>query len=167
VPVTNSALEEPGEFTVEAIVRPASTGPARTRTRTFLLIAAVVLLNAFGDLSLTWGLRHIPQTLAANPLHYVEAMLNPFVAAGITMLIFWLLTRMALMSWADLSFVLPVTSVGYILVALLGRFFLHEQVSAARWLGIFLILCGAILVGSSNHESTAVTGAEEIELAPL
>ena len=166
MPVTNSALEEPGEFTVEAIVRPASTRAARTRTRTFLLIAAVVLLNALGDLSLTWGLRNIPQTLAANPLHYVEAMLNPFVAAGITMLIFWLLTRMALMSWADLSFVLPVTSVGYILVALLGRFFLHEQVSAARWLGIFMILCGAILVASSNHESTAVTGAEEIELEP-
>jgi len=127
-----------------------------TRLQTFLLVAAVVLLNAFGDLSLTWGLRHISRTLAANPLHYVEAMLNPFVAAGIAMLILWLLTRMALMSWADLSFVLPVTSIGYVLVALLGRFFLHEHVSTERWLGIFLILCGAILVGSSNHERTTL-----------
>jgi uncharacterized membrane protein len=154
VPVTNSTLEDARELTVEAIVRPAVTGPARTRLKTFLLVAAVVLLNAFGDLSLTWGLRHIPQTLAANPLQYVQAMLNPFVAAGIAMLIFWLLTRMALMSWADLSFVLPVTSIGYVLVALLGRFFLHEQVSAGRWLGILLILGGAILVGTSNHERT-------------
>jgi len=153
VPVTNSTLDE---LTVEAIVRPASTGPSRTRLQTFLLVAAVVLLNAFGDLSLTWGLRHISRTLAANPLHYVEAMLNPFVAAGIAMLILWLLTRMALMSWADLSFVLPVTSIGYVLVALLGRFFLHEHVSTERWLGIFLILCGAILVGSSNHERTTL-----------
>ena len=118
-------------------------------------MTAVVLLNAFGDLSLTWGLRHIPQTLAANPLHYIEAMLNPFVAAGITMLILWLLTRMALMSWADLSFVLPVTSIGYVVVALLGRFLLHEHVSGERWLGILLILCGAILVGSSSHERTS------------
>lgn len=164
--VTNS-LEETGALTVEAIIRPASTGAVRTRFRTFLLVAAVVLLNAFGDLSLTWGLRHIPQTLAANPLHYVEAMLNPFVAAGITMLIFWLLTRMALMSWADLSFVLPVTSIGYVLVALLGRFLLHEHVSTGRWLGILLILCGAILVGSSSHERTAVSGAEEIGMERL
>lgn len=167
MPVTNSTVEAPSEFTVEAVIRPASTGFARTRFRTFLLVAAVVLLNAFGDLSLTWGLRHIPQTLAANPLHYVEAMLNPFVAAGIIMLIFWLLTRMALMSWADLSFVLPVTSIGYVLVALLGRFFLHEHVSKERWIGILLILGGAILVGSSNHERTSAPEPEEIEMQPL
>lgn len=153
--MTNSTLGAPEQLTVETIVQPAPAAFKRTRFRTFLLVAAVVLLNAFGDLSLTWGLRHIPQTLAANPLHYVEAMLNPFVAAGITMLILWLLTRMALMSWADLSFVLPVTSIGYVVVALLGRFFLHEHVSGERWLGILLILCGAILVGSSNHERTS------------
>jgi drug/metabolite transporter (DMT)-like permease len=153
--VTNSTLDAPEQLTVETIVQPAPVTFTRTRFRTFLLVAAVVLLNAFGDLSLTWGLRHIPQTLAANPLHYLEAMLNPFVAAGITMLILWLLTRMTLMSWADLSFVLPVTSVGYVVVALLGRFFLHEHVSAERWLGILLILCGAILVGSSSHERTS------------
>jgi drug/metabolite transporter (DMT)-like permease len=153
--VTNPTLDAPEQFTVETVLQPAQPTFTRTRFRTFLLVAAVVLLNAFGDLSLTWGLRHIPQTLAANPLHYVEAMLNPFVAAGITMLILWLLTRMALMSWADLSFVLPVTSIGYVVVALLGRFLLHEHVSAGRWLGILLILCGAILVGSSSHERTS------------
>jgi uncharacterized membrane protein len=164
--VTNSTVKTRGEFTVEAIV-PASKAPTRTRFRTLLLVAAVVLFNAFGDLSLTWGLRHISHTLATNPLHYVEAMLNPFVAAGITMLIFWLLTRMALMSWADLSFVLPVTSIGYVVVALLGRFLLHEHVSGERWLGIFLILCGAILVGSSNHERTAVHKTKEVEVHSL
>ena len=42
-----------------------------------------------------------------------------FVAGGIGLLILWLLTRMALISWADLSFVLPVTSIGYVLG---GRF---------------------------------------------
>lgn len=71
------------------------------------------------------------------------------------------------MSWADLSFVLPVTSIGYVVVALLGRFLLHENVSSERWLGIFLILCGAILVGSSNHERTAVHKTKEVEVHPL
>jgi len=40
-------------------------------------------------------------------LGYVAAMLNPYVALGMTLLIVWLLTRMALTEWADLSFVLP------------------------------------------------------------
>ena len=82
---------------------------------------AVILLNAIGNLSLTWGMRHIAETMGLNPVDYVRAMINPFVAGGIGLLILWLLTRMALMSWADLSFVLPVTSIGYVLVAFLGH----------------------------------------------
>ena len=50
--------------------------------------------------------------------------------------IVWLLSHMALLSWADLSYVLPVTSIAYVLVALVGRFLLHEQVSPARWVGV-------------------------------
>jgi drug/metabolite transporter (DMT)-like permease len=141
----------------------APTTPSRSRLHTFSLVAAVVLLNALGDLSLTWGLRHEGNTLGVNPLHYLQAMLNPFVAAGITMLIFWLLTRMALMSWADLSFVLPMTSTGYVLVAVLGRFLLNEHVSRERWVGVFLILCGAALVSTSAHQRTSPPQVVEIE----
>ena len=53
------------------------------------------------------------------------------VLLGVSLLILWLLSRMALMSWADLSFVLPITSIGYVLSALVGKFFLAENISAA------------------------------------
>ncbi len=43
---------------------------------------------------------------------------------------------MALLSWADLSYVLPVTSIGYVLVALMGKLLLHEQITLKRWAGI-------------------------------
>ncbi len=130
---------------VEAKSRSVERG--RGVARIFFLAAAVVAFNAFGNLSLTWGLRHAALRLGVNPLGYVEVMLNPFVAAGIALLVLWLLTRMALMSWADLSFVLPVTSVGYVFSAILGEVFLREAVSMARWAGIVLIFVGAVLVG--------------------
>ena len=57
-------------------------------------------------------------------------LFNPWVALGVLLLILWLISQMTLLSWADLSYVLPVTSVGYVLVALVGRFFLHEQITA-------------------------------------
>jgi drug/metabolite transporter (DMT)-like permease len=60
---------------------------------------------------------------------------------------------MALLSWADLSYVLPVTSMAYVLVALVGRFVLHEAVSMAHWSGILLIMIGVALVGSTNPNS--------------
>jgi drug/metabolite transporter (DMT)-like permease len=52
----------------------------------------------------------------------------------------------------------PVTAVGYVLAALLGKFFLAEPVSPERWLGTALIFAGAALVGSTPRNTTA--GAE-------
>ena len=49
---------------------------------------------------------------------------------------------MTALSWADLTYVLPATSLGYVLLALIAKFFLHEQVSTMRWLGIALISAG-------------------------
>ena len=46
------------------------------------------------------------------------------------------------LSWADLTFVLPATSLAYVAVAFLSRFWLHEQISPARWAGIALITAG-------------------------
>jgi len=70
---------------------------------------------------------------------------------GISLLILWLLSRMALLSWADLSYVLPVTSLGYVASALLGRFLLNETVTPTRWAGTLLIVAGTILVGMGTH----------------
>lgn len=145
------------EGLVEANSRPVER--KRDVARIFLLTGTVVAFNAFGNLSLTWGLRHVSERLNVNPLAYVEVMVNPFVAAGIALLVLWLLTRMALMSWADLSFVLPVTSVGYMLCALLGRIFLHEPVSMARWAGTILIFVGAVLVGITAKRPAAEEAA--------
>ena len=58
-------------------------------------------------------------------------LFHPWVALGVVLLILWLLSRMALLSWADLSYVLPVTSVGYVLVALIGKLLLNEPITAA------------------------------------
>jgi drug/metabolite transporter (DMT)-like permease len=41
-----------------------------------------------------------------------------------------------------LTYVLPATSVGYVLLAFIARFILHENVTATRWLGIVLIAGG-------------------------
>jgi uncharacterized membrane protein len=115
-------------------------------------------LRAFGNLSLAWGTKHLPETLAADPLTYLRAMLAPTIAAGVAMLILALLVRLALLSLADLSFVLPMTAIGYVLAALLGRFFLRESVSPQRWLAVLLIFAGAALVGSTPQATVKIEG---------
>jgi uncharacterized membrane protein len=64
-----------------------------------------------------------------------------------------MLSNMALLSWADLSYVLPVTAIGYVLVAFAGIVFLGERVSTARWAGIVLITVGVALVGRTPPDT--------------
>jgi drug/metabolite transporter (DMT)-like permease len=123
--------------------------------RAYRLLILTLLLRPFGNLSLAWGMHHFPRLLAWQPLPYLQALLNPFVALGISMLILALLTRMALLSVADLSFVLPLTATGYIITALLGKVFLNEDVGSNRWLGTCLIFAGVVLVGSTPERSEA------------
>jgi len=104
-------------------------------------------------------MKHFPQSMSANPLPYLAAMLDPVVALGVLALILSVLMRLALLSLADLSYVLPVTAIGYVIAAFLGRTFLHETVSGQRWLGTALIFIGAALVGSTTHSTTGAAHA--------
>lgn len=126
----------------------------RLHLKTRVLTAIVVLANVLGNFLMSWGLKQRGTALGGSALEYVKVMADPWVAGGISLLILWLLTRMALLSWADLSYVVPITSIGYVLTALLGRAFLGEQVSGPRWAGTLLIVAGIALVGSTSVRTT-------------
>lgn len=117
---------------------------AKLRTKTFLFAAFVVLSNAFGNLFLSLGMR------ASGDANLVLALAQPYAVLGILLLISWMLTRMAMLSWADLTYVLPVTAAGYVVSALLGQVFQNETIAGQRWAGIALIALGVILVGSQD-----------------
>jgi uncharacterized membrane protein len=123
----------------------------RWKTRAFAVI--VILSNALGNLFLTWGMRHGVDELTASPLSFLRAIFNPWVSLGICLLILWLLSKMFLLSWADLTYVLPVTAFGYVLTAVLSRLFLGEHITAARWAGTLLIAAGIVVVGPGDPRS--------------
>src|SRR5246500_917590 len=85
----------------------------------------------------------------------VLAILNPWVAVGIVLLLAFFASYMSALSWADLTYVLPATSLGYVLVALIARFALHEAVSPTRWLGIALITAGVGFVAAGPSVTPA------------
>ena len=134
----------------------AGVPPRRLDFKTRLLTAIVVLANVLGNFSLSWGMKHQAAKLADSPLAYIQTIFSPWVLLGTTLLIVWLLSRMTLLSWADLSYVLPVTSIGYVLTAFLGKYFFAEQITWQRWLGTLAIMLGIILVGLTAPNTTAV-----------
>jgi drug/metabolite transporter (DMT)-like permease len=124
--------------------------------KTYFVLLFFLALKAAGNSAMAWGMKQVPERMSLNPALYLRAMLNPFVAMGIVALILALLTRMALFSLADLSFVLPVTAVGYVIAVFLGKVFLHETVTSQRWLGTAFIFAGAVLVGSTSSNTTTL-----------
>jgi uncharacterized membrane protein len=134
---------------------------ARLRAKTWLCATVVILSNVAGNFFLKRGM---PESLG-GPLEYIAVLFRPWVAVGVALLILWMLSRMALLSWADLSYVLPVTSIGYILVALAGHVFLDERITATRWTGIALIAAGVALVGVGTEPQTAPRTPAEAETA--
>jgi uncharacterized membrane protein len=127
-------------------------------TKTRVVTAVVVLSNVLGDSLLRHGMLQVGSMVSRPPLAYIVALFNPWVALGVSLLVLWMLSHMALLSWADLSYVLPVTSIGYALVALSGSIFLHETVSLTRWAGIFLIVAGVVIVGRTEVNTTRKAG---------
>jgi drug/metabolite transporter (DMT)-like permease len=123
---------------------------SQQKASAYKLLFLTVVLRPFGNLSMAWGMRHFGPALGANPLLYAEALFHPYVALGIGLLIVSLLTRMALLSVADLSFVLPLTAMGYIVSTVLGKFVLDEQVSLGHWAGTLLVFAGVALVSSTS-----------------
>jgi uncharacterized membrane protein len=111
--------------------------------KTVIASLVVMATNAFGNYALKVGLSNGAGVTASwAPVQYIRALGHPWVIAGVLLMLGWFLSRLVLLSWADLSYVLPVTSFSYVLSALLGAVWLHETVSNVHWWGIWLITIG-------------------------
>ena len=134
--------------------RLARLSSLKQNLRIALFVAIVVSGNLVGNVLLRAGVRRAPFLLSLSPVRYLQALLNPLVVAGVLLLVLALASQLALLSWADLSYIAPMTSIGYVLTPLAGGLFLHEPLSTARWAAIFLITAGVTLV-SGTAASTA------------
>jgi drug/metabolite transporter (DMT)-like permease len=138
--------------------------------RRYLVLAVVTLTSAFGDTLLSRGMKELGPVSLHHPAELIHAVLTPWVGSGIVLLIGFFASYLTALSWADLTYVLPASSLGYVIMTLLARFWLHEHVSPLRWLGVVFITAGVGFVtrGPSytapdrDAEAEPVRSAEEV-----
>lgn len=124
-----------------------------------MVLVAVMIGASLGDTFLSAGMKQVGPVSLHHLFTLLVALRNPWVFSGIAFLIVFFAAYLTALSWADLTFVLPATSFGYVIIALLSKFWLHETISPARWAGILLITLGVGFVtqGPSytnhNHEA--------------
>jgi drug/metabolite transporter (DMT)-like permease len=110
--------------------------------RQYLILGFVAVCAPLGDSCLSRGMNTMPAITLAHPAALIAAVFTPWIAAGIALLIGFFASYLIALSWADLSFVMPATAFGNVIVALLSRFWLHEAISIERWAGIVFITLG-------------------------
>jgi drug/metabolite transporter (DMT)-like permease len=121
---------------------------------TIVLSIIVVAANVVGNYALKRGLRHVGPVESWSILPYIQAFTHRWVAIGVAVMMGWTFSRLALLSWADLSYMLPVTSTSYVLTALAGAFLLHEHVTPLEWIGIGFITAGVAFVATTFPRTT-------------
>jgi uncharacterized membrane protein len=118
----------------------------RLLPRQYLILGLVAVCAPLGDSCLARGMTAMPSISLAHPGALIAAVFTPWIAAGIALLIGFFASYLTALSWADLTFVLPATAFGNVIVALLSRFWLHETISLERWAGVVLITLGVSFV---------------------
>jgi uncharacterized membrane protein len=112
-----------------------------------LIMTLAVITLALGEATIARGMRQAGADELAGWWAVARAALaNRWVISGGLLLGLHLLIYAMALSKADLSFVMPITAASYPLGTLLARFFLHEEVNLARWVGTTVIALGVAVV---------------------
>jgi len=114
--------------------------------RRYLVLAGVSIFAVTGDSLVSRGMRQAGSISLHDLPSIVLVVFRPEVALGVFFLLAFFACYMTALSFADLTYVLPATSISFILLTLVAKFILHEDISLARWLGVLLISIGVGVV---------------------
>ena len=118
--------------------------------KTAIMIAIIVVTDSAGDVLLTKSLRQVGavSSLAPRALWDVacRAIRNRHFLASLLFMTLHFIGFLAVLAWADLSFVFPATALAYVVTTLASKFILGETISVHRWAGTTLVCLGVGLV---------------------
>jgi len=134
--------------------------------KTASVLVLAVLFQTAGNLLVSRGMKQVAATSPWEITHWFSFSLqmatSPGVWLGTVLLIIFFVLYAVLLSWADLSFVLPASSFGYVLNVALAHYLLLEPVSMSRWFGTMLISIGVVFVSMTGTQSTELVKEESI-----
>jgi drug/metabolite transporter (DMT)-like permease len=123
------------------------------REAIFLFI--VVVVGTGGELCISRAMKVVGEVRDFRPLailrFVLRAMRVGWMWIGIALMTVAFFSLLAMLSIENVSFVVPVTALSYAAGALGAMLFLHERISAQRWLGVLIVCIGVTLVWLSKH----------------
>ena len=119
-------------------------------TKILVILIAGLVCEAIGVVFLSKGLKQVgevKQVTAAEIWRVVKAgATNPNILLGVALEAAFFIALLVLLSRSDVSFIWPLTAMGFVLTTLTAKYLLHEEIPPMRWLGVLLIMLGAGLI---------------------
>ncbi|MFZ0634089.1 MAG: EamA family transporter [Candidatus Acidiferrales bacterium] len=118
--------------------------------RAALFFTIIVCAGTGGEIAVSRAMKEVGEVHDFSPRNLVRVILRalrlPWMWTGVGLMAFAFFALMMLLSFENVSFVVPVTALSYAAGALGGKFILGERVSPVRWIGVLLVCLGVTLV---------------------
>ncbi len=122
--------------------------------KTVVVIVIATLCAAVGEAFIAKGMKQMGDASMLGFWRSLPHFANPWVIAGVVLTtVFFALFSWSL-SWADLSYVQPLTALSFVFGVLIARLWLGETVSWWRWVGVTVIIIGVTLVAYDPKQLT-------------
>jgi len=123
--------------------------------RELLLLCVIVVAGTGGELCVTRAMKQIGEVTDFRPAALARFIFRALTVGwmwmGIAMMALAFFALLTTLSFENVSFVVPVTALGYAAGAVGAVLFLRERISAQRWIGVFIVCIGVTLVLFSRH----------------
>jgi multidrug transporter EmrE-like cation transporter len=121
--------------------------------KTAISIAIIVLAGTAGDIAISHAMKQLGEVESLRPRAICKVLRKAsrtgWVWVGIGLMALAFFSLLAVLSWADVSVVVPATALSYVAAAVGAKYLLHETVSPMRWAGVLLVCLGVALVSLS------------------
>jgi len=123
-------------------------------TKILLILLISAIIESAGVAILSGGLKQIrgAETISVPEIARVlkDGCTNGKIILGVALEAVFFGFLLYMLSRNDVSFIWPLTSLGFIVTTLAAKFLLDEKVSGIRWAGVTLIALGAFLTSYSE-----------------
>ncbi|MGC1619653.1 MAG: DMT family transporter [Candidatus Acidiferrum sp.] len=115
-----------------------------------IFLGFLIFGSTGGEIVITRGMKATGEPERLRPKELIrflgKALRNGWFWAGVPLMALSFYALLVLLSWEPISFVIPLSALSYVVGTFGAKYFLREEVSAARWVGVALVCAGVALV---------------------
>jgi drug/metabolite transporter (DMT)-like permease len=115
-----------------------------------ILFSLIIVVGTAGEMCAARAMRELGEVKNFRPAAllrvFVRALKSPWMVLGLMMMTVSFIALLGMLTLENVSLVIPLTALSYVVGCIGGKFFLAETISWKRYAGVLLVCGGIVLV---------------------